>query len=226
MPENLDPLSTSPQQQEVLETLQQKYDALQLPNSYDYLLTQEKLALEIRRQNKELKNQSEILRETKNELAIIKDQCEILESQLEELRRSQEPCGWIKQLQQMLMQALDALLNQSYAARETTQIVLDMMPPSGWVQKLWKPSKTPQIKQILDGYCMGVDTIHDKLLSWLADLEIELIAPQLGDPFVPHLHRAVEQLSGGTSKTIAKVIRYGYTTKEELLRYADVAVYR
>ncbi|MBA3602850.1 MAG: nucleotide exchange factor GrpE [Parachlamydiaceae bacterium] len=63
------------------EELQEKYDNLSLPSLYDYLLTQEKLSVEIRKQNQEVKALREQCKELK---VLVSDSFDELNSRLDE----------------------------------------------------------------------------------------------------------------------------------------------
>lgn len=223
------------------EELLEKYGQLQLPSLYDYLLTQEKLAVEIRRQNKELQATRENVLQMHNSVVEIKDWIESTAASQQQHWSDQgdeadeEVCGLQEvreqvslertELQQVFMQTMDAVLNLLEATMGTSEQINKLVPEG---RSLWNPLKPAwrhQLESTLAGYEEGVLLIKDKLLAALSDADIEVIIPEIGEPFNPMLHRAIERLQGGRSSTVAKVIRYGYCKGEEVLRYADVTIY-
>lgn len=233
------------------EELLEKYGQLQLPSLYDYLLTQEKLAVEIRRQNKELQATRENLLQMHNSVVEIKEWIESnAASQQEELEAlqqqqqywsdegegSDDEVGELQEvreqvsleraeLQQVFMQTMDAVLNLLEATMGTSEQINKLVPEG---RSLWNPLKPAwrhQLESTLSGYEEGVLLIKDKLLTALSDADIEVIIPEIDGPFNPQLHRAIEKVQGGRKSTIAKVIRYGYCKGEEVLRSADVVLY-
>lgn len=71
---------------------------------------------------------------------------------------------------------------------------------------------------------VGVEQIHTQLLDVLhAYGYIEY--GEVGEPFNPTLHEAIESIDGGESGTIARVIRRGYKDATHVVRPAQVATY-
>jgi hypothetical protein len=216
------------------EWLLESYGKLSLPSLYDYLLNQEKLAAEIRKQNKELRVHSEALKSMQNSVGEVLDQLkevvvyqhnlETTSRESDEQREESDPS--VKQMQQTLIGMMDALFNLLEATAHSNETLLTIIPEWTGFWKKSKPSWRIQSEQILKGHYSGIELIRDKLLSALMDSDISVIIPQIGTLFDPNLQRAVEQVSGGESRRIAKVIRYGYQRREDILRYADVAVYQ
>lgn len=217
------------------EWLLESYGKLPLPSLYDYLLNQEKLATEIRKQNKELRLHSDALNSVQNNISAMQVQLREIGSFQENLEttihreneeESPETHASIQQMQRVLMGMMDAVFQLLEATKHSNQRLLNIMPELTGFWKKSKPSWRTQAEQLLDGYYLGIELIRDKALSALADSGISVIVPQKGSPFDPTLHRAVEQVSGGQNRHIAKVIRCGYQRRDEILRYADVTVYQ
>ena len=221
-------------QGEWTEELLESYGKLPLPSLYDYLLNQEKLAAEIRKQNKELRVNSETINNMQNsmnevltqlkESADFQENLEIVPRENQEDRNLTDPS--VKQMQQVLIGMMDALFHLLEATTHSNQTLLRILPELTGFWKQSKPSWRTQAEEILEGYYSGIELIRDKALSSLVDSEISVIVPQVGEPFNPKIQRAVEQVSGGESRLIAKIIRYGYQRRDEIIRYADVAVYQ
>lgn len=222
------------QQGEWPEWLLESYGKLPLPSLYDYLLSQEKLATEIRKQNKELRINSENLSHVQNgmsdvltqlkEIADLQENLEVIHREGDEERDEIDPS--IQQVQQVLMGVMDALFHLLEATARSNQILLNAIPEFTGFWKKSKPNWRTQTEQILEGYYSGIELIRNKALSSLIDSGISVIIPQVGAPFDPTIHRAVEQMIGGKSRHIAKFIRYGYQRRDMIIRYADVAVYQ
>lgn len=217
--------------------LSKKYEELPIPTFYDYLLMQEKLAYEIRRQNKELQNVASSLNQMQagskalaesNQQVLDEIEDKFLRSEIDSDRSEEESFSQVsnEEAQEVLIRSLDALFCLVAAAQESTQAVLNLLPNS---TGFWKPSPPAwkiQSEQILNGYVQGVGVIHDKLMMALEEIGLDVIIPKIEDPFSPHYHKAVEQIPGGTKGRIAKIIRYGYMRNGNVLRHAEVAVYK
>lgn len=216
------------------EELQKKYDSLNLPTQYDYLLAQEKLAAEIRKQNKDLRGQGEALKRVENQLNAFSEINYEMSDKLEQLcarfEDGNEDDAAVERdcssaAQNILIQAIDSMLNLATATHTTVEKVLNLLPATGSFWRRSPPAWRLQAEEILHGYTEGVDTIHDKLLHLFDEMDIEPIIPEIKTPFSPNLHRAVEQITGGPSRCIAKVIRYGLMKEGKVLRFADVSVF-
>lgn len=234
------------------ESLLESYGKLPLPSLYDYLLNQEKLAAEIRKQNKELRVNSDSLTNMQSSvdeiLSILKEiEIDIDKSLKDEFEDDEEDdddfeacfedddpeAGRVKaeadasvnQMQQILIGMMDSLFNLYEATVDMKQSLLNTIPEHSGIFKKSKPVWRTRSEEILEGYYLGMDCIRNKTLSSLADIGISVIIPQTGAFFDPAIHRAVKQVGGGASRHVAKVIRYGYRRKDEIVRYADVAVY-
>lgn len=80
-------------------------------------------------------------------------------------------------------------------------------------------------KSVDPAWRVGVESIYAQLQGILQANGIEIFGKK-GDAFDPTLHEAMEEREGGTSHTIAKVLRCGYRTKSRILRAAQVAIYK
>lgn len=230
------------------ESLLESYGKLPLPSLYDYLLNQEKLAAEIRKQNKELRVNSDALTQMQTSVEekfnvlenILNRINEDLESDVEgdseidedfeedfkdDNSEGSDTYVSIRQMQQILIEMMDSLFNLREATADMNRTLLSVIPEHSGFFKKSKPAWRNRSEEILDGYYSGLECIRDKALSSLADSGISIIIPELGKSFDPTLHRAVERVGRGASRCIAKVIRYGYRRRDEIIRYADVAVY-
>lgn len=224
-------MSEIDQQEGWTESLLERYGKLPLPSLYDYLLSQEKLAAEIRKQNKEQRINSEALNKIKSSIDEILIQFEGMpdfQDALEAIHRESNEEGenpLMKQMQQILMGMMDALFHLLQVTMHSNQTLLNIIPEFTGFWKKSKPDWRTQVEQILESYYSGIEFIRDKALSALADSGISVIIPEIGVPFDPMIQRAVEQVSGGEARHIAKIIRYGYRRRDEIIRYADVTVY-
>jgi molecular chaperone GrpE (heat shock protein) len=218
--------------------LLEKYHALPLPNMHDIVLSQEKLAAEIRKQNKELKNNNETIKQLSTQVEDMRIHIQNSEDTYADKLSENE--GFEKDcidennasnllpapiLQQILMQAMDAQFTLLTALEKSREHILSIVPEKTGFWRYKKPEWRRILENILDGYTQGIATARQKLLAQLADAEIELICPISGNPFDPRIHRAVERMEGEAAGCIAEVIRYGYMSRGRVLRYADVSVY-
>lgn len=71
----------------------------------------------------------------------------------------------------------------------------------------------------------GVESIRSQILGVLAAQGIETFGKE-GEKFDPMLHEAIQELDGGDSHTVARVLRSGYRSKTRVLRPAQVAIFK
>lgn len=195
------------------EGLLEEYGRLSLPSLYDFILSQEKLAIEIRKQNKELMRFSEILGDLNQEIK------ETLEERFEEIS---EPQSIRTNDAAFLMEVMDLFYSLSQATETTTLHILKIVPNRCFFRT---PPWRTSLEGILKGYGSGIEIVRNKILGMLADAGISVIFPEQNEAFDPQVHRAVGKISGGERCTIATIVRYGYRTNDQILRYADVTIY-
>lgn len=178
------------------------YEDQRIPTLYDFVLSSEKMATEIRKQNKEIKILSSLLQE-QNEREIVK----------------KEDISSIK----TILQIADSLFYLSDAIQKTSAAILTAISSGIWFFNFGRKGWRHQMKGLLDSLIEGVELIEVKNRTILEDLDIEMISPLVGEEFSPSIHKAVEQLTGKPGR-IVKVLQKGYRYKERILRYAQVAV--
>jgi len=71
----------------------------------------------------------------------------------------------------------------------------------------------------------GVESIRSQILASLSAQGIEIFGKE-GEPFDPNLHEAIQEVDGGESHVVAKVLRSGYRSKSRILRPAQVAIFK
>ena len=71
-----------------------------------------------------------------------------------------------------------------------------------------------------------IDEARYKVLSQARFWDFEVIKPLPGDRFDSNLHDALEVIEGGGPGTIARVVRQGYRHQHQVLRPAEVILYR
>lgn len=71
----------------------------------------------------------------------------------------------------------------------------------------------------------GVESIQTQIERVLREYGVETFG-KADEAFDPNLHEALQELEGGESHMVAKVLRRGYRTKDRILRPAHVAIYR
>ncbi len=226
--------------------LLEKYESLPLPSLYDFILSQEKLAAEIRKQNRELKANTETLQEMtetmeqfsqklqeveecihpeKDGLVHDQDEDEPFTGHAKNSYSDAPPEPKLKETYNLIIHAADALVNMLNGIERSKEEILKIVPETTGFLVKRKPEWRLFLEKALDGCTEGINAMRQKFLSQLADLGIELICPHCGSEFDPRLHRAVETVSGDKNGCIAKVIRYGYKMGDEIIRFADVSIY-
>jgi hypothetical protein len=225
--------------------LLEKYAELPLPSLYDFILSQEKLAAEIRKQNRELRVQSEMIKDlpsqVENSLQKLQASTEKFdelneedeatldeedEKTLDEEDQSQKIPIEVYEIQSLLMFGMDAIFNLLNGMEKSQEQILTVVPEKIGFLIRKKPEWRCYLEEALKGYAQGIDTVRQKMLGHLADAQIEIISPSSGDVFDPSSHRALEAIKGGKRGCIAYSIRYGYKVHNQILRFADVSVYQ
>lgn len=76
-----------------------------------------------------------------------------------------------------------------------------------------------------DGWKSGMEHIRDSLIDVLRGAGVERFG-KIGDAFDPALHEAVQEMpdAAGEPHTIVRIFRFGYRTKERVVRPAQVAI--
>lgn len=144
-----------------------------------------------------------------------------IEDSIEQLKLDET---YLSHNKHVLIQSMDMLFNMLTANKIIAKDLLNRVPETeGWI-RVRKPAWRTHLENALQAQIDGFETVRKKLIGFLADLGVGLIAPQTGEPFDPYQHRALEHVPIGKSGCIYALIRYGYTEKGDLLRYADVSV--
>jgi len=75
-----------------------------------------------------------------------------------------------------------------------------------------------------DGWKSGMENVRDQLVEALRKHGIERFG-NVGDTFDHAIHEAIQEVEGpGEPHTILRILRYGYRTKDRVLRAAQVFV--
>lgn len=71
----------------------------------------------------------------------------------------------------------------------------------------------------------GMERVRNQLLDTLSRHGIERFG-KVGDMYDPHVHEAVQELDdvAGESGSIARILRYGYKSKDRIVRPAQVII--
>ncbi len=216
------------------EDLLEKYGQLSLPSLYEFLLSQEKLGVEIRKQNKELRLLLDSQKSMQQGIGAVSATLEAFCGEFQSKSVGSEPVGRAggksafdpQKYESALMQMMDCMLNLLEAQRLSSGQILKAIPERFCSRIRHAQPVKNQVAAICRGVSAGVETIRCKLFSLLADLAVEVIAPQVDDVFSPHHHRAIERIKGGTSTHIAKVVRLGFAKDGVVLRPAEVVIYK
>lgn len=229
--------------------LLERYGALQLPSLYDFILANEKCAVELRKQNRELKCHNErmetvisrlddiagtleIMQEreeddNENEEAVQSDQYEIDPDEENEMpgRNNAPAAAEVLLAQQVLIQSMDSLFHLLNGLKSGNEKILKKMPHKKSFWSSQKPAWRLDVEDILEGQSDGIKTVKQKLMAAMADVGVNLINPAVGELFDPMECRAVETSKGNPKGTIAQIIRYGYKINDKITRFADVVIF-
>lgn len=223
--------------------IKQAYETLKIPTVYEAVLANEKLSLEIRRQNRELKGLEEHIQKIQEQLTAIvhlvteewEEEGDEGEGSLFKERESSEVGvdGFVsleeglaeleaellekEQVIQTLIETYDTIKDLSRMAKKMARQLDTILSP--------QQGSSEMIQGIMDTLSEIIEQSRYRLLGRLQEVEIEVIDPQPGESFSERLHHAVEHESGGKPGTIAQVVRTGYQQRGELLRLADVILY-
>lgn len=86
-------------------------------------------------------------------------------------------------------------------------------------------SQLKRSSHAISSFLQGLQITMQKVSRILLENDLKTISPNHGDPFSPHLHRAVGYEQGQASGSIARLVRCGYQKKGKVLRFADVTIY-
>ena len=198
------------------EELLKSYKELPLPTLYDFALAEEKLSLEIRKQNKELKAATEEIASFSKELSLLTKERDSIPLSSEEKTRDQKA----------LMDAFDTLFIFKEQIEKSLEGTSALFGGKTGQRKKKQSDYSKKMFQVLSSFSEGLERVLDKFLISLTELGLEPFWPKTGHLFSPLEHRAVLQVQGGPSGTIYKTIRIGYRSHKEILRYADVIIYQ
>ncbi len=230
------------------EEVKQAYEHLKIPSLYDAVLANEKLSLEIRRQDRDLKTIIEGIQQLSYQfnllIKIVEDEWEeyeeeedlhadhnrfpeVSEEQLTDLEvellqesQSQQE----RQTQSILMETHDNMRDLSSTVKQMTHQLLALLPKTeGLIPH--PPTWHPIAEEILQSVVQGIERSRYQLLARLEEMHIEIIDPQPGEKFNELLHHILDHVPGGEIGTIAHVVRVGYRQQQHMLRLADVTIY-
>ncbi len=230
------------------EEVKQAYESLKIPSLYDTVLANEKLSLEVRKQNREIKlvveNMGKIAVQLDSLLEMMAEEWEEYEegdllspesaegaeeatpalSDLELELLGDKQAHLEKQTQELLVEMSDSMLELSYTTKHMGQQLLQVLPKKEGVfgkPPHWHPLAEDMIHTVIE----EVNRVRYRLLSRLEKMHIHLIDPHVGDLFDQDRHQALEQVAGSPKGTVAQVIRPGYSQEGKILRQAEVVIY-
>lgn len=226
------------------EEIKQAYEHLKIPSLYDAVIANEKLSLEIRRQNRELKTVIEGIQTLSTQfnalVKIVEEEWEedeegshslqgyangFQESENRELTDLEVEIMTEKQAQLILMETHDDMRELSRMTRQITQQILALLPKKEGIIISQLPSWYPAVEGMVQSVVEMTERSRYQLLSRLEGIWIETVDPQPGELFDKSLHHVLEHIPGGQSGTIAYVIRVGYRQHQDVLRLAEVTLY-
>ncbi|MBA3722797.1 MAG: nucleotide exchange factor GrpE [Parachlamydiaceae bacterium] len=242
---NIDPSAEWP------EEVKEAYRNLKIPSIYDCVLANEKMGVEIHKQNREMKevtgNLQEVVFKLNTMMELLSQELEVYEfdddyegeegfegtllenyepnlSDLEIALLKERTGTFEKHSQDLIIGVTDDLLNLSKTTKQLTKQLTDTLPP--------KEGQIPDIvewKKLIGEYTEAlIENIHSTLyrsVSKLNDIDIQIIDPKVGDPFVPDMHNSIDKISGGKPGMIARLVRLGFIQDSKVLRPADVVIY-
>ena len=232
------------------EDIKQAYEHLKIPSLYDAVLANEKLSLEIRRQDRDLKAILEGIGSLSNQFNLL---VKIIDEEWEEYEQDEnfssiQPDGFInvpqneltdleiqllnesqinheKHSQMILMETHDNLRDLTLTIKQKTNQLISLFPKKeGLIPHVpvWYPIAEELIQNIVE----GIDRCRYQFLARLEEMQIETLEPQLGEVYDNSLHHMLVRVSGGIPGTIAQVVRVGYRQNQNILRLAEVTVYQ
>lgn len=232
------------------EDVRQAYAYLKIPSLYDSVIANEKLSLEIRRQDRELKtivegvqqlsmqmetllkviederNEEDLERfavETTYDGAGVSHQRELTDLEIELLEENQ--IFFKEQSQGLLIDTHDEMRELWRMTKQSIQHILNLIPKTEGIiphEPVWHSVTEQMLQNIVE----SIEKSRYQLLARLEQFDIKMIEPQIGEMVNPSLHYIVDRLSGGESGAIARVVRVGYMQDQEILRFAEVTVYQ
>jgi molecular chaperone GrpE (heat shock protein) len=230
------------------EEIKQAYEHLKIPSLYDAILANEKISLEMRRQDRELQAIKESIQTLSTQLHSLmnmmegeweeyeeetlqtpqngfKDTLQEELTDLEEELLQESQFYQEKQAQSILMETHDNMRDLSRLIGQTIHQLFALLPKKEGIIP-HPPAWYPITEQMLQSIVESVERFRYQLLVRLEDMHIEMVDPQPGETFDASLHHAIDHISGGKSGTIARVVRVGYRQDKQVLRLADVTIYQ
>lgn len=231
------------------EEVKKAYANLKIPSIYDCVVVNEKLSIEIHRQNQGIKNILEEVRaiSTKFDSAVhtlveemgmeeIPDSNEEMMrqetfeenygglSKLEVQLLSEKTEDAIKQAKEVIINASDQLIDLSKDIKLLTKYLSESFPKkTGFFSK--EPIWYKNIESITTTINQKVDDVRYNIVAKLDDLNVQVIHPNPGDELEPSKHFILENIKGGKPGTIAQLIKVGYQEETKVLRRAEVIAY-
>ena len=125
-----------------------------------------------------------------------------------------------KEIKQMLLKILSSATQKQKETLADLLLVVDGLEEGiNQIEKLNSENGHPV------AWADGFRIVHERLLKILKKLNVTPIEA-VGQPFTPHLHRAVDTIEtdGVAENTVTEEQRRGYLYGTETLRYAEVVV--
>lgn len=233
------------------EEIKKAYESLKVPSLYDSLLANEKLTLEIHKQNREIKELADKIQDLSGKLQsalnILKEvEVEDYDEEGELLEEretpssahlipfpedySEEDTNFFSEMDD-LQKALDILLDTndlivelSKKTKQTTQQLMETLPKK---EGLFKqiPPWNKFAENLTYHLSHDLDTARYALANYLEEMDIHSIDPQPGDLYASDKHHVLEKIAGGQPGTVALLVKKGYEQSNEVLRLAEVVIY-
>jgi len=235
------------------EEVKKAYEQLKVPTLYDFILTNEKLGLEIRKQNRDVKSVEEevqkISAQMNSIIELLSEEWELLEEGegtpseegefLEVTGETEPPLDLTdleiklltekqdevqRKMTSALIETTDQMTALAKGMERFTKQLMDLLPKKeGLLARA--PAWRRKVDELVQPFAHQIELVRHQLIERLESIDIHLIIPQPGDPFVSQKHRVLEKVAGGPSGTIARLVRPGYLHENQILRLAEVVVY-
>lgn len=175
--------------------------ALRLPSLHDLVAAQERVAVEVRRQNQELRRLAQA--------ATVDSSAADLLARLGEAQA------------EVLFTVAESAARHAQAVAGEVAAILAAPPGRGWFGRAlaWDAATRDRLL----AQVAGARLVHAKARQALEDAGWICIAPAPGDAFDPRLHRCVENVPGAPGHIVAR-LRDGWRRGEQIARPAEVAV--
>lgn len=237
------------------EEIKQAYEQMKIPSLYDCVLANEKMSVELRKQNRDVKaaveGMQKIATVLDNIMEMISEEWDELDEEGEVIvedipsELSAGPNGIVEDYDNLTELEVQLLADKQLYMEQTNGTLMETMDSifeltlfaRQMSQQLFatlpekegflrqQPSWRPMAEEIVNSFISHLDHHRNRFQARLADMQIHVLEPQPGEKFDKARHLKLEEVSGGETDTIAQVIKVGYLYDKSVLRQAEVIVF-